>query len=63
MIVYDCPDVLHAGVTHFILKVWLFGKWASIGCRKDWAILFVTLLLYGELNNVMFRWRFLFLFS
>ena len=43
--------------------MWVFGKWVSIRCKKDWPILVATLLLYGRLNHITFRWRLSFLFS
>ena len=68
VMVYDCLDVLHAAVTYFdfisveyLVRGVFFWEMISISCRKDWPILVVTLLLYGRLNHITFRWRFLFL--
>ena len=57
---------MHVAVTHFnfisvenLVKGVFFEKWLSIGCKKDWPILVVTLLLYGGLNHIMYDWQFM----
>ena len=46
----SCKPVLF--LLNILLRVWLFGKWLSVRWAKDWLILLVTILLYGELYNI-----------
>ena len=40
-----------------LVKCVAFGKWLSIRSKKDCLIHTVTILLYGQLNHILFSWE------
>lgn len=48
---------------NILLSVWRFGKWVSIRSKNDFPIHTVAILLYDQLNHMLFCWQFVVLFS
>ena len=48
---------------NILLSVWRFGKWVSIRSKNNFPIHTVAILLYDQLNHMLFCWQFVVLFS